>query len=156
MSKFLMLLGVLVLSAAWLMAQTPSSTSPSSSQSSTSSSQTGTSGQSDTTGSQSSMGSESSGSAESVEGCLSGSAGSYTLTSDSGTTYQLSGDTSKLADHVGHEVQIKGTTSGSSGASSSGSSSSSMGAGSSGGSQTLTVESVKHVSKTCKSGSTSK
>jgi hypothetical protein len=35
---------------------------------------------------------------ETVEGCLQGSNGSYTLTAKDGTMYQLSGDTSKLAD----------------------------------------------------------
>ena len=147
MSKFLMLLGILLLSTAWLTAQQyPSSSSPSSSTSSQTSS-----GQTDTSSQTGSSGSASSSDKTSVEGCLQGSSGSYTLTSDSGTTYTLGGDTSKLAEHVGHEVQIKGSTS--SGASSSGSSSSSMGAGSSAsGGQTLNVESVKHVSKTCKSG----
>jgi uncharacterized protein DUF5818 len=66
-----------------------------------------------------------------VDGCLQGSSGSYTLVGDNGTTYQLSGDTAKLADHVGHEVQVTGMTSGSS--------------------ATLEVNSVKHVSQTCKS-----
>src|SRR5215469_13027862 len=45
-----------------------------------------------------------------VKGCLSGSDGNYTLTDNSGTAYQLSGDTSKLSSHVGHEIQVTGTT----------------------------------------------
>jgi hypothetical protein len=32
------------------------------------------------------------------------------LTDKSGTAFQLAGNTSKLSDHVGHEVEIKGTT----------------------------------------------
>ena len=44
-----------------------------------------------------------------IEGCLSGSAGNYTLTDSSGMSYQLQGETSKLSDQVGHQVQIKGT-----------------------------------------------
>lgn len=80
----------------------------------------------------------------SVEGCLQGSNGNFTLTDSAGTTYTLEGDTSKLTEHVGHEVQITGTPSASSGASSSS-------AAASGGSQTLTVQKVKHISKTCKS-----
>jgi uncharacterized protein DUF5818 len=79
-----------------------------------------------------------------VEGCLQGSDGNFTLTDSSGTTYQLAGDTSKLTEHVGHEVRIKGSTSGA-GSSGAGASASA------GGQQTLTVESVKHVAKTCKS-----
>jgi len=74
-----------------------------------------------------------------VEGCLQGSNGNYTLTDSAGTTYQLAGDTSKLTEHVGHEVEIKGSTSPSSSASAGASSQ-----------PTLTVDSVKHVSKTCK------
>jgi hypothetical protein len=53
-----------------------------------------------------------------VEGCLQGSNGNFALSDKSGTTYQLSGDTSKLSKHVGHEVQITGSTSASSAASS--------------------------------------
>jgi hypothetical protein len=81
-----------------------------------------------------------------IEGCLHGAAGNYTLTDDSGTTYQLEGDTSKLSEHVGHEVRITGTVA----SSSSASSSTTM---SSGGSQqpTLKVEKLKHISTTCKS-----
>ena len=79
-----------------------------------------------------------------VEGCLQGSNGNFTLTDSSGTAYQLQGDTSKLAEHVGQEVQITGSASGPSAAP--------TGAGTPGaGSQTLDVKSVKHISKTCKS-----
>jgi len=96
------------------------------------------------------------GSSTKVQGCLQGLAGSYTLTADSGTTYTLSGDTSGLKDHVGHEVAITGKTSGSS-ASSSSSASGASGAptmsstGDAG--QTLEVQSMKHISPTCKSAS---
>jgi hypothetical protein len=54
----------------------------------------------------------------SVEGCLQGSNGNFALSDKSGTPYQVSGDTSKLSKHVGHEVQITGSTSASSAASS--------------------------------------
>ena len=87
-----------------------------------------------------------------VEGCLSGSSGSFTLTDKNGTAYQLTGDTAKLTEHVGHEVKVTGT-SGSAGAGASSSpDTSASGAGSAGAGQTLQVTSVKHVSKTCKSG----
>ncbi len=144
MVQKLMLVLTLLFATTWLLAQDPSSqTSPSTSSPSTSSSsQTGMSGSSSSSGQ------------TSVEGCLQGSNGSYTLTDKAGTTYQLSGDTSKLAEHVGHEVQITGTTSAGAGAaagSSAGTASSSSGStGSSAGSQMLTVEKVKHMSKTCK------
>ncbi len=82
-----------------------------------------------------------------VQGCLQSSNGSYTLISDSGTTYQLQGETSKLSKHVGHEVEITGSPS------EAGSSTSGMsphaGASAGGSEQTLTVHSLKHISKTC-------
>jgi Protein of unknown function (DUF5818) len=83
----------------------------------------------------------------SVEGCLSGSNGSYTLTDKNGMTYQLSGDTAKLSEHVGHEVRITGTRS--SASSNAGGTASSAAGGA--GSEMLQVNSVKHISKTCKS-----
>lgn len=83
-------------------------------------------------------------SSQTVEGCLQGSNGSFTLTDNTGATYQLSGDNPKLADHVGHQVQITGSTSAA--GSPSAATPSSAGAAS----QTLTVEKVKMVSKTCK------
>jgi hypothetical protein len=85
-----------------------------------------------------------------VKGCLSKSDGGYTLTEKSGTTYQLTGDTSKLAEHVGHEVQVKGTTGGSSATPSA----SSSGANATG-QPTLDVTSFKHISSTCGSKSQS-
>ncbi len=44
-----------------------------------------------------------------IEGCLGGSAGSFSLTDGSGKTYQLAGDTAKLGDHVGHTLRIWGS-----------------------------------------------
>ena len=137
MPKKLILAAILLLSAAWLQAQQYPQAGSSPSSSPTSSSQADSSR----------SGSESS---QTVEGCLQGSNGNFTLTDNSGMTYQLAGDTSKLTEHVGHEVQIKGSTSGAPGAGAG----AGAGAGSAaGGQQTLTVESVKHVSKTCKSAS---
>ena len=80
-----------------------------------------------------------SGSTKTVQGCLGGSDGNYSLTADNGTMYQLTGDTSKLSAHVGHEVKITGMT----GSSSSSTSTSDMS------SQTLKVSSMKHIAKTC-------
>jgi hypothetical protein len=119
MPRILLLALTLLLSAAWLQAQDASQTG---------SSQTGTAASGQTT----------------VQGCLQGSDGNYTLTDKSGTTYQLQGDTKKLSAHVGHEVQITGSTSGTS------ATGSAMGT-QAGGAQQLTVQSMKHVSKTCQS-----
>lgn len=99
----------------------------------------------DTTSTQSSRAGQSASGQVTVEGCLSGSNGNFTLTDKNGTSYQLTGDTAKLTEHVGHEVKVTGMPS--SGAASG--DSASAGAGSA---QTLQVSSIKHVSKTCKSG----
>ena len=83
-----------------------------------------------------------------VEGCLQGTNGDYTLSDKSGTTYQLEGDTSNLSVHVGHEVQITGPTSGASAVIDS------M-ATEAGGTprRTLTVEHMKQVSEKCHAAS---
>lgn len=48
-----------------------------------------------------------------VEGCLGGNAGTFTIIDKSGTTYQLQipagADTSKLNQHIGEEVRVTGT-----------------------------------------------
>ena len=125
MARILLLALTIVCSAAWLQAQDQYG-------SQSGSSQTGAASSGKTT----------------VQGCLQSSNGTYTLTDKSGTTYQLQGDASKPSAHVGHEVKIKGTTSSSS------ATSSSMG-GPAGGTQQpmLTVENMKHISKTCQAPS---
>jgi hypothetical protein len=140
-AKLWMLGLTLLLSFAWAQAQTSQSDSSTNGQ---------TSGSDN--GQQSQMGSQSGmqGGKTSVQGCLQGSNGTYTITDDAGTMYQLSGDTSKLSAHVGHEVQITGTVSGNGSNAMSGGSSS----GGSSGSQTLQIEKVKHIAKTCKTGKT--
>jgi Protein of unknown function (DUF5818) len=122
MSRIITLALALLCATAWLQAQDTYPQTPP-----TSSSQTGAAS-----------------SPTSVEGCLRGSDGNFTLTDNSGTTYQLQGDTSKLSKHVGHEVQITGSPSPSSAASSS------AGAPGSSPSQTLTVDKMKHISESCK------
>jgi hypothetical protein len=175
MRKTFLITAILLLSAAWAVAQTspstPQSTTPdTSSPQSTSPSSTSPSQQpatpdassttTQTTTTQTTQ--TSSNNSTSIEGCLSGSAGNWTLTDQSGKTWQLAGDTSKLSDHVGHQVRLMGTdnsssASGSSSPSSSNPSSSSpsssagaSGAGSSSGTQsTFTVNKVKMISSTC-------
>ena len=72
-----------------------------------------------------------------IEGCLAGSAGSFTLTDSSGKTYQLAGDTAKLSEHVGHTLRISGSPK-------------SAGADPQEGAQpTFTVEKVKMISSSC-------
>ena len=130
----LLFLSVLLLGATWAMAQND---------------QTPTSPSDQTPTAQSDATPTSSGGSMTVQGCLSGSDGNYMLTDKSGTMYQLTGDTAKLGEHVGHEVKITGTASGGT-MSPSGSGDAGDTAGAS--KQTLQVSSVKHVSKSCASG----
>lgn len=123
MKRLSLLTAILLLSAAWAVAQ---STPPSGS---SGSAQAGNS------------------SASSIEGCLAGSAGNYTLTDASGKTYQLQGDTSKLSDEVGHQVRIHGTEA-SAGMGASGGAAGSSSASSSSGTP-FNVTSVKKVADTC-------
>ncbi|MGA8540861.1 MAG: hypothetical protein WB566_15265 [Terriglobales bacterium] len=85
---------------------------------------------------------------QSVQGCLSGSDGNYTLMAKNGTHYKLTGDTAKLAEHIGHEMKITGTVSS---ASTSPNNDSSAGTTASSGGE-IQVTSFKHISKTCQSG----
>jgi hypothetical protein len=126
MRQMFLLLSVLLVGLSWAVAQ-DSTASPSAN-----------SGQ---------MSQTSAGGQTTVQGCLSGSNGSYTLSDKNGTTYQLTGDTAKLSEHVGHEVKITGTSS-----SAADNSNASATTGAAGSQQTLQVSSVKHVSKTCSSG----
>ena len=174
MRKTSLITAILLLSAVWAVAQTSPSSSPQSttpgassqtSPSSTSPSQQPatpdtSSSTTQTTTTQTTQTSSDSG--NSIEGCLNGSAGNWTLTDQSGKTYQLAGDTSKLSDQVGHQVRIMGTDNSASGSSSgsmgsspsSSGGSSATGAGSSSGSQpTFNVKKVKMISSTCSTGS---
>src|SRR5260370_14234092 len=49
------------------------------------------------------------GSETTVQGCLGGSDGNYTLTDKNGTSFHLTADTAKLSEHVGHEIKVTGT-----------------------------------------------
>jgi hypothetical protein len=102
-------------------------------------------------GSQSSTSTQSSPDANNmtVQGCLSGSDGNYSLLDKSGNTYQLTGDTSKLQAHVGHTIQVTGTsTSSGSSASTTGKPVGSMST-SADTHPSLSVTSFKHVSTSC-------
>lgn len=123
MKKILLLSSILLLSAVWAVAQ-------SSSQPSTTSSDLGN---------------------MTVEGCLSGSVGNYSLTDKSGTTYQLTGDTARLENQVGHTIQVTGTSSDSSAANAAKDPSGAMSGstGSNGAQTALNVTSFKHISANC-------
>jgi len=133
MRRLVLLFSVLLLGACWAAAQDAA---------------TSNSSQSDPTSASSGQSGAASG-ATSVQGCLSGSSGNYTLTDKNGNAYQLTGDTAKLSEHVGHEVKVMGTSS--SAAPSGGGTATGTTGQASGNSQTLEVSSVKHIAKTCQS-----
>ena len=89
-----------------------------------------------------------SGRAITIQGCLSGGSGVYILTDSKVTSYQLTGDPSKLSGMVGREVVVSGSTSGA--ISASPSETSSATARSRSYSQTIEVTTVKQISKTCR------
>jgi hypothetical protein len=69
----------------------------------------------------------------------------FTLTEASGKTHRLTGDTSKLADHVGHQVSITGSESpGAPGAPTSGATS-----GVAGGANKFFVDKVTMIASSC-------
>ncbi len=92
------------------------------------------------------------GNAQTVKGCLSGSDGNYILEASNGKTYRLMGDTSKLSEHVGHEMKITGTISSTSTTAPNGQDVN----GANTTRQTLEVTSFKHISKNCEGGGMSK
>jgi hypothetical protein len=129
--RHILFLAVLLFGATWALAQSDQN-------------QTSPSEQTPTT--QGEMSPTNSGGNMTVEGCLSGSDGNYMLTDKNGTTYQLTGDTAKLSNHVGHEIKVTGSKSASAMSPSGG------GTNTGESKQTLQVSSFKHVSKTCSSG----
>ena len=154
MSRVLMLALALLCSAAWLQAQNQYPQNPPTGSSPSGSSQTAPTGSGQEGSAASQTGTSSN--QTSIEGCLQGSNGTFTLTDKSGMTYQLQGDSSKLSKHVGHEVELTGSassagsTAGAGSTTGAGSSSaSSTGGTSQGSSQMFTVDKVKHKSDTC-------
>lgn len=147
MRKILLLTIVLLVFAAWAVAQ-QGTTSPSAPPRDNSQSSQ-----------QSALG------ANVTDGCLGGSAGNFTVTDKAGTTYQLqlpaNADTSKLGQHIGQEVRVTGTTSSASGsasASSSANSGSSAGAagsapsaGASSAQPAINVTRMEKIADTCNS-----
>lgn len=160
MRKLWLVCATLLLSAAWMAAQTNAGAQTSGT--AQSSGQTGATAQTGESGQTGSMGGQNNGTygqtntqtsagKTTLEGCLSGSSGNYTLTSNNGMTYQLQGNDSKLSKHVGQEVKVKGSaavgaTSGMG---------TNQGAASTASQQAFEVSKVKKVSKTCTTGNTS-
>jgi hypothetical protein len=90
---------------------------------------------------------------QTVRGCLqiisedfslSGNSGMYELDTDNGTTYRLEGDSAKLKESLGHEIDVAGTIGNSAVASSSSTAKDSS-------QRTIQFVDVKDLSITCKS-----
>ena len=81
---------------------------------------------------------------QTIQGCLKGDGNTFTLIDDSGTTYRLEGDSAKLKNHVGHEVQVAGTVGEASGSTSSTSTGDIS-------QPAIQVVEIKHVSSSCSS-----
>ena len=80
---------------------------------------------------------------QTIQGCLKGDGNTFTLIDDSGATYQVEGDSTKLKKHVGHEVQVMGTVGKASGSTSSSTGDISQPA--------IQMADLKHVSNSCSS-----
>jgi hypothetical protein len=138
MRKWSLITAIVLLSSAWVVAQS-NSTPPTVPDNSQSSQQyPSSSGQKPDTSQSSAPPAAADQSAQSIEGCISGAAGAFTLTDATGKTYQLAGDTSKLADHVGHQVQVTGSAESGMGA-----------AASAGAPATFNVKKVKMLAASC-------
>jgi Protein of unknown function (DUF5818) len=166
MRKTYLITAILLLSAVWAVAQTSpqsanpgGSSAPQTSPSSPSQQPATPDTSTTTTQTTTTQSTQTSTDSNSIEGCLSGSAGNFTLTDAAGKTYQLAGDTSKLSDHVGHQVRISGSEASGAAAgagapnpSSGAGSAASGGAGASSGAgaqPTFTVTKVKMISSSC-------
>jgi len=155
MTQKLVLVFIFLLSAAWLQAQEQA---PATVDGQNRESKTRAMGQTE-------AGAINPGQNTTVEGCLQGSSGNYSLTDLTGKKWRLQGDDSQLSNYVGHEIKVNGTPS-NAGARMSGSTTAGpnnggpdtgtpMASGSNAGTQpaTLQVTHVKHLSKACKAGS---
>ncbi len=89
----------------------------------------------------------------SVQGCLSrGSDGGFVVADNSGTSYQLRGDSSQLGDFVGTTVAVDGTITSSDSASAMAAPMSSDSSGSPAASRQLNVSRVRKLSDSCAGG----
>jgi hypothetical protein len=129
MRKWSLITAILLLSSAWIVAQSGSMQQPAGN----AQSNQPTSQQPDASQQKEPVGADHG--AKSIEGCVTSAAGGFTITDNSGKTYQLAGDTSQL--QAGQYDRISGTED-------------TSGAAASGGApSTFTVRKVKVVSTTC-------
>lgn len=137
MRRWSLITAVLLLSSVWVIAQT--STRPTAPDNSQSKQPTSASQQPDAAQEKAPAAADRS--AQSLQGCITKVGSGFSLTDNSGKTYQLAGDASKLAEEVGHYDQVWGKEEGSTAGA----------AASAGAPTTFTVTRVKVVSTTCPS-----
>ena len=163
MRKILLLTLILLVSAAWVVAQqgsnsqAPSASSPSQGASSQTSS--GQAAHDSSTSPQASSGqaAQPPSGENSIEGCLGGSAGNYTIIDKAGTSYKLelpqNANTSVLDQHIGQEVRVTGTVANAAGSAGGASKSTESSAGSAAGTSasqaSIKVARLQKVGDTC-------
>ena len=115
MKKFFLIGAVLVLGTALTFAQETNSGSSASQSGASASTQTTPSdsssqnGTSSTTTQQTTTTTEQSSTGKAIEGCLSGSAGNWMLSTNTGVTYRLLGNNSQLSENLNKQVEVMGT-----------------------------------------------
>jgi hypothetical protein len=93
-----------------------------------------------------------SGSQMTVQGCLGGSPGNFTLLGSDGTTYKLQGNDDQLKEHVGHTVAVTGTVGTGNATTTTATEAAPSGASptdTTGEQRTLSVSSLQHISEKC-------
>ena len=92
------------------------------------------------------------GSQVTVQGCLGGSPGNFTLLGSDGTTYKLQGSDNQLKEHVGHTLAVTGTVGTGNTTTTAATEDSPSGTSptdTTGEQRTLSVSSLQHISETC-------
>lgn len=87
-----------------------------------------------------------------VQGCLGGTPGNFTLMGSDGTTYKLQGNDDQLKEHVGHTVAVTGTVGTGNTTTTSATETQPSGTSSTdttGAQRTLSVGSLQHISENC-------
>ncbi len=159
MRKILLFTSILLLCATWAVAQqsgnspAPSASSPSQQASPGAPSTSEPQQASPSSPSTSDQASQPSQGENSIEGCLGGSAGNYTIIDKAGTSYKLdlpaNADTSVLDKHIGEEVRVSGAVANAAGSGSSQTSPSASAGGASASQASIKVTHISKVAGTC-------
>jgi hypothetical protein len=159
MRKILLFTSILLMCATWAVAQqsgnapAPSASSPNQQASPGAPSTSESQQASPNSPSTSDQASQPSPGENSIEGCLGGSAGNYTIIDKAGTSYKLdlpaNADTSVLDKHIGEEVRVSGAVANASGSGSSQNPPSASAGGASASQASIKVTHISKVAATC-------